>query len=113
MKKKVGYFEFSGKSLSLVGSKANYQITDSFFYIELGKAIKTERIKKGLNRRQFSKIIQFETEQLKSLERGSARISIFTLYAISEILNINLNEFFNNVRKKAYNKEIRRIYFGI
>lgn len=61
----------------------------------LGKKIKQIRIEKGISQEKLSEKIDISPRQMCTIENGNSFPSIETFIKIAEILEININDFFN------------------
>lgn len=62
--------------------------------IIFGNNLRRIRIEKGFTQEQLANELGVEISQISRIERGIINTSITTLYFISMILNVDLNEFF-------------------
>lgn len=76
----------------------------------IGKKIRQIRIEKGFSQEELSEKIDISPRHMCTIENGNSFPSIETFIKIAEILDININEFFNitaetndNLRKEIYN----------
>ena len=76
----------------------------------LGKKIKQIRIEKGISQEKLSEKIDISPRQMCTIENGNSFPSIETFIKIAEILEININDFFNltpetndKLRRDIYN----------
>lgn len=75
----------------------------------IGKKIKQIRIEKGLSQEKLSEKIDISPRQMCTIENGNSFPSIETFVKISEVLEININDFFN-LGKGQNNKLREEIY---
>ena len=61
----------------------------------IGKKIRQIRIEKGLSQEQLSEKIDISPRHMCTIENGNSFPSIETFVNISEILDIDINKFFN------------------
>ena len=61
----------------------------------LGKQIKQLRIERGLSQEKLSELIYISPGQMCLIENGNSYPSLDTFIRIAEVLEIDINEFFN------------------
>ena len=66
----------------------------------IGKKIRQKRVEKGLSQEQLSEKIDISPRHMCTIENGNSFPSIETFIKISEILDIDINEFFNLTPQK-------------
>ena len=59
--------------------------------------IKAERNRKGLTQFQLSEKVQVSESTISLIERGLQTPSIFLVYDIAKVLNININELLKDI----------------
>ena len=76
----------------------------------IGKKIRQIRKEKGLSQEELSEKIDISPRHMCTIENGNSFPSIETFIKIAEILDININDFFNlnlessdNLRAEIYN----------
>lgn len=76
----------------------------------IGKKIRQIRVEKGFSQEELSEKIDISPRHMCTIENGNSFPSIETFIKIAEILEININEFFNltpetndKLRKDIYN----------
>ena len=63
---------------------------------EFGANLRKLRLKKGFTQEALANELGVEISQISRIERGVINTSVTTLYAISKILEVNTNDFFNS-----------------
>lgn len=64
------------------------------FHARFGKAVKKIREEKGLTQAQLSERMDVPSTFLSDIERGVRNVSLSTLIALSEALNVKLSKIF-------------------
>lgn len=59
--------------------------------------IKAERIRKGLTQFDLAEKINISESSISLIERGIQTPSVFVVYDIAKLLNIDINELFKNI----------------
>lgn len=77
------------------------------FYKELGKLIKTERIKRGINQEILGNQLELTRASVINLEKGRHKPSIYQLIIIAEILNIEYTSLIPSLAKG--NKKFKKV----
>ena len=81
-------------------------------YIELGKIIKRERIRKEISRRNLSRLINISDTELKRIEEGERKNpNLITLISICKILKIDLLNLLEDA--EYYEREEEKLYYVI
>ncbi len=75
----------------------------------LGKRIKELRKTRGLTQEKLAELINIETCSLSAIESGRHFPSLPTIEKISNILNYELNNFFNFGYIKSHNEKVEEI----
>ena len=75
----------------------------------IGKKIKRIRLEKGISQEKLAEQIDISTRQMCMIENGNSYPSLETFINISEVLDIDINKFFNkniglndDLRNKIY-----------
>lgn len=68
----------------------------NFKYI-LGRNIKAERMRKDITQEQFAELINMSLSYVSKLEQGLISPTAITLFKMSNILNIPMDEFFKGI----------------
>ncbi|MCK9443453.1 MAG: helix-turn-helix transcriptional regulator [Tissierellaceae bacterium] len=92
---------------------------------EIGLRIRQERDKLGLSREKFAELVGLSAFFIGQIERGDRKMSIDTLVAISDILNVSVDyllfglthymenivvmETYDNIYKESTDEEIREL----
>ncbi len=63
---------------------------------EFGANLRKLRLNKGFTQEQLANELGVEISQISRIERGVINTSVTTLYAISKILEVNTDNFFNS-----------------
>jgi transcriptional regulator with XRE-family HTH domain len=63
---------------------------------EFGANLRKLRLNKGFTQEQLANELGVEISQISRIERGVINTSVTTLYAISKILEVNTDDFFNS-----------------
>lgn len=63
---------------------------------EFGANLRKLRLKKGFTQEALANELGVEISQISRIERGVINTSVTTLYAISKILEVNTDDFFNS-----------------
>lgn len=66
------------------------------FLKEFGANLRKLRLNKGFTQEQLANELGVEISQISRIERGVINTSVTTLYAISKILEVNTDDFFNS-----------------
>ena len=74
-------------------------MNDSTFLINLGARIKELRITKEMTQNDLANRCDFEKASMSRIEGGKTNITILTLHKISKALDIEITEFFKNIRQ--------------
>lgn len=64
--------------------------------IEIGARIKAIRKEKKLTQSDLANLCDFEKATMSRIESGQTNVTIFTLFKISNALNIHISELFKN-----------------
>lgn len=64
----------------------------------LGLNIKIERIRKGISQFELAEKIDVSVSTISLIERGLQTPSIFLVYDIANVLNININELLKDIK---------------
>ena len=62
----------------------------------LGANIKAERNRKGLTQFELAELVNASESSISLIERGSQTPSVFLVYDIAKVLQIDINELFKN-----------------
>jgi len=62
------------------------------FYKDLGQNLKRYRSLSGLNQEELAHKVGLTRTSITNIEKGTQKVSLFTLYAISSELKIHVNE---------------------
>ncbi|WP_430399921.1 helix-turn-helix domain-containing protein [Flavobacterium sp.] len=63
---------------------------------EFGANLRKLRLKKGFTQESLANELGVEISQISRIERGVINTSVTTMYAISKILEVNTDDFFNS-----------------
>jgi transcriptional regulator with XRE-family HTH domain len=76
----------------------------------IGNNIRQKRLEKGISQEKFAAIFDISFQQLQKYERGKSKISAVMLYEISEILETNIDFFFqrNLPKDEATIEELKK-----
>lgn len=77
----------------------------------IGKKIRQIRKERGLSQEELSEKIDISPRHMCTIENGNSFPSIETFVKIAEILDININEFFN--LKNITNDELRNSIYNL
>ncbi|AND41439.1 helix-turn-helix domain-containing protein [Cytobacillus oceanisediminis] len=100
---------------------------EDIIYIEIGKLIKKTRLLRNLTQQELSESINITRASIANIERGSQKISLYTLYQVAESLDVspksllpevevltksqkNLNTDLDNLKERLTLKELEWVY---
>ena len=72
--------------------------------IILGKKLRQIRLERDMSQEQLSELIFISPRQMSVIETGNSYPSLDTFVRIAEVLEIDMNEFFN-IKSKALDEE--------
>lgn len=75
-----------------------------FADIAVGRKLKERRLISGISQEELGKAIGVTFQQIQKYEKGLNRISASKLYEIAEILNVDINFFFESLCSPNDNK---------
>ncbi len=93
-----------------IGTVAADEVED--FVRIVGEAVRRNRRKKGLSRRELSEISGVSQRYLAQIEAGEGNISISLLFRISTALGIAITSFFSANPPALYNDVVSKLYCG-
>jgi transcriptional regulator with XRE-family HTH domain len=70
---------------------------DKFLLKTIGTNIKIIRIKQGISQNQLAFESNIHRTFINKLENGKANISIIKLFTLAKALNVDINDFFNQI----------------
>lgn len=68
--------------------------------LHVARRIRHRRVKRGINQREFGKLIGVSYRQAYKYEHGLNRVSVGLLYLISEVLDVPIDYFFQGIHRK-------------
>ena len=77
------------------------------FDVHIGERLKLLRFASGLSQKDVAKNLEISFQQYQKYESGTNRISAVKLYALAQLMNVNIYEFFNGYgsdKKTAYDE---------
>ncbi|NEW09892.1 helix-turn-helix transcriptional regulator [Paenibacillus sp. SYP-B3998] len=85
--------------------KSNYRYSDwkveTLLYAEIGQRIRAARRFKDLTQQELSDRISLSRTSITNLENGVQKISLYTLYEICFVLNIEIHRLIPNNKKES------------
>lgn len=64
---------------------------------KLGRNIKIERIRKDITQEEFAEKIDMSLSYISKLEQGLTSPTALVLFKMAKVLNVSMEEFFNNI----------------
>lgn len=91
----------------------NFMVTNNNAVdIHVGKRIRLRRTLLGLSQDQLSAALNITFQQVQKYERGSNRVSASRLWDISQILDVEIGYFFDDMSPETKARSPRRISTG-
>jgi transcriptional regulator with XRE-family HTH domain len=79
------------------------------FYLDLGEAIKNQRIHKGYSQEDLAKYLTLTRTSIVNIEKGRQRPPIHTLYDLASFLNIPITDLFPTEDEKKQTNFIKEL----
>lgn len=91
----------------------NFRITNNnAIDMHVGKRVRLRRTLMGMSKEQLGDNLDITFQQVQKYERGSNRISASRLWDISQILDVPISFFFNDMSENTMRNSPRRISRG-
>ncbi|HBR69680.1 MAG TPA: transcriptional regulator [Rhodospirillaceae bacterium] len=71
--------------------------------ISVGKRIKALRLVRGLSQEQVAQELGVSFQQVQKYEKGKNRLSASRIYALSEVLGVEVNDFYSDTEMRSGN----------
>ena len=94
-------------------SKRNYMVTNNNAVdVHVGSRIRLRRTLMGMSQEQLSQQLNITFQQVQKYERGTNRVSASRLWDISQILDVDISYFFEDMTRETRARSPRRISSG-
>ena len=94
-------------------TERNFRITNNNAVdMHVGKRVRLRRTLLGMSQEQLGTELNFTFQQVQKYERGANRISASRLWDISQILDVPINYFFDDMTENTMQSSPRRISRG-
>ncbi|MAJ34837.1 MAG: transcriptional regulator [Candidatus Puniceispirillum sp. TMED52] len=101
----------NGKSIK--GADANYGVTNNNAVdVHVGKRIRLRRTLLGYSQEQLAHGLSITFQQVQKYERGSNRVSASRLWDISQLLDVDISYFFEDMSSSTKSNSPRQIAFS-
>ncbi|MGC6484101.1 MAG: helix-turn-helix domain-containing protein [Candidatus Puniceispirillales bacterium] len=92
----------------------NFRITNhNAIDVHVGSRIRKRRTLLGMSQEQLGRALEITFQQVQKYERGANRVSASRLWDISQILDVDIGYFFEDMTKETRSLSPRRVSSGV